>query len=70
MSSTNRLIQRALARTLLLRQNQRHDETIQAQGFGKNQNQNHSDKQLFLLPDRTNACITDHTDGHTRREAT
>ena len=44
-------------------QNQRHDQTIQCQGFSKNQYQNHSHEDLVLLRVCSHTCVSHDTDG-------
>jgi hypothetical protein len=39
--------------------------TVKTQGFGKDKNKNHTDKQLFLLTNGPDTGITDNTDSHT-----
>ena len=54
----------------LLRQYQRNDETVQTKGFGKDENQNHSDKKLLLLSHSSYTGISNNSDGHTSSQAT
>ena len=58
----------ALANEGVLRKDQGHNQTVQTQGLGENQNQNHTNEQLLLLTNRADAGIADNTNGHTSRK--
>mmetsp|Transcript_4892 Transcript_4892/g.8352 ORF Transcript_4892/g.8352 Transcript_4892/m.8352 type:complete len:200 (+) Transcript_4892:138-737(+) len=58
----------ALANEGVLREDQGHNQTVQTQSLGENQNQNHTNKQLLLLADRTDTGITDNSNRHTSRK--
>lgn len=46
-----------------------HNQTVQTQHFGENQDQNHADKQARLLGSAADASITDNADGKAGGEA-
>ena len=54
-----------------LRQNEGDNQTVQTKRLAENENQNHADKQLRLLPVRTHTGVTNNTNskaGGQRRE--
>jgi hypothetical protein len=53
-----------LARSLGVHE-QGHDETVQTQDFGENEDQNHSDEQPGLLGGSSDTSVTDNSDGKT-----
>jgi hypothetical protein len=58
-----------LANKGVLGQNERNDQSVQAQSLGENKNQNHTNEQLLLLPDSADASITHNANRHACRQA-
>jgi hypothetical protein len=54
----------------LLRQDEGHDQAVQTQGLGENENQNHAHKQLLLLAHCAHAGVAHNSDSHAGRETT
>lgn len=42
-----------------------HDETVETQDFGENENENHADEEPRLLGGSSHACVTNDTDSKT-----
>ena len=54
----------------LLGQDQRHDQTVEAQSLGEDENENHAYEDLVLLSDGADAGITYNADSHAGSQAT
>ena len=54
----------------LLRQDERHDETVQTEGLSENKNEDHSNEESLLLAHGAHSSVTDDADGHTGSQAT
>lgn len=48
-----------------LREDNSNNQSVKTQGFSENENQNHSDEDLFLLGVCSDSCITNDTNGET-----
>ena len=53
----------------LLAEDERHDETVQTQRLGENEDEDHANKELVLLSDGAHAGVTDDTNSHTSGQA-
>lgn len=52
----------------VLREDEGNDEAVQAQSLGEDQDQNHADEELLLLPDGPHAGVADDPDRHACRK--
>ena len=48
-----------------LGENNGNNQSIKTQGFSENENQNHTDEDLFLLGISSDSCITNNTNSKT-----
>ena len=66
--STRLLLVVSLADERVLGQDEGDNEPVQTQSFGKDENQDHTDKELFLLTHSAHTGVSDNSNGHARRE--
>lgn len=55
---------------LLGRKDQCYDEAIQTQGFGEDEDENHTDKEFGLLSSCPDTSVTNNADCHASRQTT